>query len=262
MSRRLCLVLLASALLLPGPAVAGDEGVEPVDQCMRANLPRRTSKQTVDLSSVDRTGGSRTLKAEIHWKQGEDQLAQTLIEIEAPPADRGSRYLWLEKEDRNDTWVCLPELHRVRRIQPESGGGSLFGTDFSYEDVQHIQRISKGSSRRLPDATLEGREVYVLREDTSEQEGSAYDHIVYSIDRQSCLPLQIEFFDSPENRRKVLKTDPESISRAGEGWVARSMSIEDLSQGTSSKLEVEKIDLDVEVPDRMFTLSYLERRCR
>lgn len=262
MSRRLALVLLAS-VLLPGPTLAVGEGVEPVEQCMRDNLPKRTSKQTVELTATDRTGGSRTLEAEIHWQQDEKKLARTLIEVQAPAADRGARYLWLEHEDRNDTWVCLPELQRVRRVHPESGEGSLFGTDFSYEDVQHIQRISKDSnSKRLPDTTLDGREVYVVHADTTGQEGSAYDHIVYSIDKESCLPLQIEFFDTPENQRKILRSDPGSIARQGEGWVARSLSIEDLSHGTSSKLEVEEIEIDVEVPDRMFTLSYLERRCR
>jgi outer membrane lipoprotein-sorting protein len=262
MSRRLPLVLLASALL-SGPALAIGEGVAPVDACMRDNLPKKTSKQTIDLTSTDRTGGTRTLKAEVHWQQVEKSLARTLMEVEAPPADRGSRYLWLEHEDRNDTWVCLPELQRVRRIHESSGEGALFGSDFSYEDVQHVKRISKpNASKRLPDTMLAGREVYIVHADTSKEEGSAYDRILYSIDKETCLPLQIEFFDTPENRLKVLKSDPESFSREGDGWVARSVSIENLAAETASVLTVEEIEVDVEIPDRMFSLSYLERRCR
>jgi outer membrane lipoprotein-sorting protein len=261
MSRRLSLALLTS-VFLSGPALAVGEGVEPVDACMRKNVPEKTSKQTINLISTDRTGGSRTLQAEIHWQQ-QKNLARTLMEVEAPPADRGSRYLWREHEDRNDTWVCLPELQRVRRIHESSGDGALFGSDFSYEDVQHVQRISKeGTSKRLPDATLEEREVYMVHADTSGEEGSAYDHIVYSIDKETCLPLQIEFFDTAENRPKLLKSDPESFTREGDGWVARSVTMQNLASGTSSELKVEKIEVDVEIPDRMFTLSYLERRCR
>ena len=262
MSRRLSLALLTS-VFLSGPALAIGEGVEPVDKCMRDNLPERTSKQTIDLISTDRTGGTRTLNAEIHWQQDEKSLARTLMEVEAPPADRGSRYLWLEHENRNDTWVCLPELQRVRRIHESSGEGSLFGSDFSYEDVQHMQRISKnGASRRLPDTTLGEREVYIVHADITGEEDSAYDHIVYSIDKETCLPLQIEFFDTPENRLKLLKSDPESFTREGDGWVARSVTMQNLAGETASELKVEKIEVDVEVPDRMFTLSYLERRCR
>jgi outer membrane lipoprotein-sorting protein len=282
MSRSLPLALLASAFL-SGPSIAAaevaetestevesldgvakpmGEGVEAVDTCMRDNLPKKTSKQTIDLTSTDRTGGSRTLKAEIHWQQ-ENSLARTLMEVEAPPADRGSRYLWLEHENRNDTWVCLPELQRVRRIHESSGDGALFGSDFSHEDVQHVKRISKdGASKRLPDTTLDEREVYIVHADTSGPEGSAYDHIVYSIDKETCLPLQIEFFDTPENLLKLLKSDPESFTREGDGWVARSVTIQNLSGGTASTLDVEKIEVDTGVPDRMFTLAYLERRCR
>ena len=263
MSQRLLLVLLASALL-SGPALAVGVGVAPVDACMRDNLPKKTSKQTIDLTSTDRTGGTRTLKAEVHWQQVEKKnLARTLMEVEAPPADRGSRYLWLEHETRNDTWVCLPELQRVRRIHESSGDGALFGSDFSYEDVQHVKRISKTSaSKRLPDTTLAEREVYIVHADTSKEEGSAYDHILYSIDKETCLPLQIEFFDTPENRLKVLESDPESFTQEGDGWVARSVSIKNLAAETASVLSVEEIEVDVEIPDRMFSLSYLERRCR
>ena len=104
--------------------------------------------------------------------------------------------------------------------------------------------------------------MYIVHADTTREEGSSYDHIVYSIDKETCLPLQIEFFDAPENRVKLLKSDPESFTREGDGWVARSVSMQSLAGGTSSVLKVEKIEVDVEVPDRMFTLSYLERRCR
>jgi outer membrane lipoprotein-sorting protein len=150
----------------------------------------------------------------------------------------------------------------VRRIHESSGDGALFGSEFSYEDIQQVQGISKaGAPKRLPD-TLEERGVYIVHADTTGKEGSAYDHIVYSIDKETCLPLQIEFFDTPENRLKLLKSDPGSFTQEGDGWVARSVTIQNLSGGTASELEVEKIEVDVEVPDRMFTLSYLERRCR
>jgi outer membrane lipoprotein-sorting protein len=262
MAWRLLLALVASASL-SGPTLALGEDVEEIDACMRKNFPERTSKQTVDLVSTDRTGTSRTLKAEIHWRQSEENLARTLIEVEAPPTDRGSRYLWREEKEHDNTWVCLPELGRVRRIHPSSGDGALFGSDLSYEDVQHLQRISKETtSKRLPDTTIGERTAYVVRADMVVTEESAYHHIVYSIDKESCLPLQIEFFDEPENRRKLLKSDPASFSRQGEGWVARSLTIEDLADGTVSTLEVEEIDVDAEVPDRLFTLAHLERRCR
>ena len=119
-----------------------------------------------------------------------------------------------------------------------------------------------GTPAHVETENHEGREVYIVHADTTGEEGSSYDHIVYSIDKETCLPLQIEFFDTPENRLKLLKSDPESFTREGDGWVARSVTIQNLAGGTTSELKVEKIEVDVEVPDRMFTLSYLERRCR
>ena len=241
-----------ACLLLPGPVGAAPEGVEEVDDCLRRNIPEKSSVQTVQLETTDRTGGTRTLEAKIFWKRAKNDLSNTLIEVEAPPSDRGSLYLWLEGEEHSETWVFLPELQRVRRIHPRSANGSLFGSDFSYEDVQHVQKISSDSSaKRLEDTVLDGRAVYVVRSDTSAVEGTAYDHIVYQIDKETCVPLEIEFFETATELRKRLQADPKSLSQAGDGWVAK-----------STKLLVEKVEIDPDLSDRIFTLSNLQRRAR
>ena len=262
MARRLVVALVASAAL-SAPTLAQPGSVDEVDACMRGNLPERASRQTVEFVSTDRTGTSRTLKAKIHWQQGEQDRARTLIEVEAPPADRGSRFLWLEQEKHDDTWICLPELGRVRRIHPSSGDGALFGTDFSYEDVQHLQRITRdATSKRLPDGTVGDREVYVVRAELPVPEETAYHHIVYSIDKETCLPLQIDFYATAEDVAKRMTSDPGSFTREGEVWVARSVTMHTLADETSSELQVLKIEVGADLPDRMFTLAHLERRCR
>ena len=48
----------------------------------------------------------------------------------------------------------------------------------------------------------------------------------------------------------------------GQPLLSRSVTVEDLASGTVTRLEIQKIDVDVEVPDRLFTLAHLERRCR
>jgi hypothetical protein len=220
----------------------------------------------VKLRSTDRAGGKRTLEAKLYWKRTSEGFSRTLIEIESPQSDRGSAYLWLEREESEDMFVYLPELQRVRRIHPRTASGSLFGTDFSYEDVQHLQRISQErvSAERLPDATLEGREVAVLRSFPAGEKDSPlrYESIVYFVDRDSCIPLKIEFYGAKATLSKVARADPDSISREGKGWVARSVSIRDLANETLSELVVEKIEIDAEVPDKVFSVERLQRRGR
>jgi len=265
MLRRFPFLLLGALALCPGDS-AQSQGVDEIEACFRANMPEKTSVQTVKLRSTDRGGGQRTLEAKLYWKRTPEGFSRTLIEIEAPPSDSGSAYLWLERKTGEDMFVYLPELQRVRRIHPRTAAGALFGTDFSYDNVKQFQKISQegASAERLPDATLEGREVAVVRSFPAGKEGSPplYESIVYFVDRESCIPLKIEFYGAKATLRKIARVDPASITREGEGWVARSVSIRDLGNETESELIVEKIELDAEVSDKVFSVQRLERRGR
>ena len=258
------LLLAALGLCLGDPARS--QSVEEIEACLRANMPEKTAVQTVKLRSVDRSGGKRTLGAKLYWKRTPEGFSRTLIEVESPPSDSGSAYLLLERKGGEDMFIYLPELQRIRRIHPRTASGSLFGTDFSYEDVRRLQSISpeRASVERLPDATLEGRTVSVVRSvpAVTEESPLRYESIVYFVDRESCLPLKIELYGANATLHKVAQADPTSITRSGKGWVARSVSIRDLENETESEIIIEEIELDAEVHDKVFSVQRLERRGR
>jgi outer membrane lipoprotein-sorting protein len=246
------------ALSVSGSAAAAD--LSEVAACVRANLPGSSSIVTLELRSIDRSGGVRTLAGQMHWKQSEQGLSKTLIELEMPLDVRGSAYLVLEREVGQEMWVYLPGLAKVRRIHSRTISGQLFGTDFSYEDVARLQRIStEQNAERLPDEKLGERSVYRVRAVPSAEEGSTYSRIDYFLDRETCLPLKIEFFALDGALRKLLTGDTASIRRAGAGWVLGAVQIKDLESGTESHMVVSKIQVDVDLPDRMFETSYLVR---
>ena len=265
MQRRSPFLLLAALALCLSDS-AHSQGVDEIEACLRSNMPETTAVQTIKLRSVDRSGGKRTLGAKLYWKRTPEGYSRTLIEVESPPSDSGSTYLWLERKGGEDMFIYLPELQRVRRIHPRTASGSLFGTDFSYEDVQHLQRISpeRASVERLPDATLEGREVSVVRSvpTGTEEAPPRYESIVYFVDRESCLPLKIELYGANATLQKVARADPTSITQEGKGWVARSVSIRDLENETESEIIIEKIELDADVHDKVFSVQRLQRRGR
>jgi outer membrane lipoprotein-sorting protein len=256
------LVGLLSAVLFALPvARASAADVEEVDRCVRGNLPEKSSIQTVELVTRDRTGSKRTLAGEIKWKVFPKELSRTLIAIESPPDVRGSAYLMIEKEAGDEMFVFLPDMGRVRRIHPSSASGSLFGTDFSYEDLRYLQRISgQAGAERLADAEEAGRKLFVIRVVPSATEQSAYQKIVAFVDQQNCVPLKIEFYDKGGDLQKVVAVDPETIRREGRGWMPHTVSIKDLRNESETRLQVRKIQLDPQIDDRVFTVTALERR--
>lgn len=248
------------AALAAGP-VAGQGDLAAVDACMERNLPGGASVQTVALTTVDRTGSSRRIEARHFWKRMDDGRSRNLLEVESPPEVRGSAYLLIERDGGEEVFSYLPELKKVRRLQSRMMSGSLFGTDFSYEDFRHLQSVSSDAGRtRLPDAELEGRPSFVLEVRPDAASGSEYDRVVAHVDQETCVPLKLEFHARGGGLRKVLTADPASLAREGKGWLARSVSIRDLANETETRLEILEIEVDGDVPDRLFTVGHLERR--
>lgn len=235
-------------------------GMQEVQDCVQKNLPTTSSLQTVELRSRDRTGSERTLGGEVKWKRLADGNSAWLMHIDSPPDVHGSAYLMVEKETSEQMWVYLPDLKRARRIHPNTMAGSLFGTDFSYEDMKYLQRISSQTgAQRQPDVVEDGRTLYVVQVIPPPEEGSAYERVVGFVDQSSCVPLRIEFYEKGGDRAKTLSVAPDSIQRQGASWVPHSIAIQDVKNESETKLLVSKVKLDADLSDRLFTVTALER---
>jgi outer membrane lipoprotein-sorting protein len=266
---RLALGFLALLPLAAPPAHAepgsGDAapqagGMQEVQECVQRNLPGTSSLQTVEMRSRDRTGSERTLGGEVKWKRLADGNSAWLMHIDSPPDVHGSAYLMIEKEVGEQMWVYLPDLKRARRIHPNTMAGSLFGTDFSYEDMKYLQRISSQTgAQRQPDVVEDGRKLYVVQVTPPAEEGSAYERVLGFVDQSSCVPLRIEFYEKGGDRVKTLSVDPDSVTREGNGWVPHALAIRDVKNESETKLLVSKVKLDADLPDRLFTVTTLER---
>jgi outer membrane lipoprotein-sorting protein len=267
---RMALGLVAVLWLSAAVRASAEEGVEDaagaaggmqeVEACVQANLPATSSRQTVELRSRDRTGSERVLGGQVNWKRLEGGHSGWLLLLQQPPDVHGSAYLMLEKDVGEQMWVYLPEIKRARRIHPNTMAGSLFGTDFSYEDVKYLQRISSQTgAQRMPDVVEDGRKLYVVQVTPPPEEGSAYERVVGFVDQSSCVPLRIEFYEKGGERAKTLSVDPGSVTREGKGWVPRSVAIRDVKNESETKLVVSKVELDADLPDRLFSLTTLER---
>ncbi len=258
LARLTALVLLAAGFpALAANAEAGG-GVDEVTDCVRANQPRLSAEQTVTLRTVDRTGETRDSEATIYWQKfGEKSKA--LIRFSAPPDLRGSALLLLEEDERADMFMYLPELRRVRRVSKHSVAGSMFGTDFSYEDFERLQGLGEdGELQRLPDGEVDGRKVFVLEGRPSRGEESAYERSVSFVDQERCIPIRIELYEKGERLRKLLLMPVEEISREGESWVPRHVLVKDLVNETRTELLVDEIELNKKLSRKLFSASGLE----
>jgi hypothetical protein len=248
---------LAVAFLALASEARALQTVQEVTACMRSNLPSRSSVQRVSLRHIDREGGDRVLEAKIFWKHSEQGQSNVRIQVEAPPDDRGSSYL-LREHDSGDPemFICSPEFGRWRRIHPSGASGPLFGTTISYQDVQHLQTIAEGSnSERLADSEIGDRAVSIVSVTSEPGSASSYERVVYFVDLERCVPMKVEFYATGGVLEKRLIADPEKITQEGQGWLVRRLTFEDLVSETRTELNVDEIEVEAKISDRMFANS-------
>ena len=268
--------LLLSALLI-APAASGQQTVQQtgptetprddgdvaeVRACIEKNIPVKASQQIVEFVSVDRVGGERVARAKILAKRLDDGLRRVLTRITKPLDMRGSNLLVIETtRGANDMFLYSPEIRKVKRVTAEQSGGSLFGTDFSYEDFQRWQLLNKpGRQKRLEDNVVADRPVYVLSVEPGAEEGSAYEMIVSFVDKETCVVLKTESYEQGARLRKVFTAAPESIIEEGSVYVASEVVMTDVRDETHTNATIEDLEVDRDIPDREFTISQLSKR--
>lgn len=258
-----CSGILGWILLIPAGSLGSPQTVEEIQACMEANLPEQGSTQEILLRAVDRTGSEMDSRAEIVWKRDEEGNSRVLMRIEEPSERRGSILLGVQKDQGSaDLWLYLPELRKVKRVGARTISGSMFGTDLTYEDFQRIYRLAKDSrSERAPDEELEGRSSFVL-ESRPPEGTSEYERIKSYIDKEMCVLLRAEHYESGDRMTKVLTVPVDRIEKESSGWVPKLTRMEDRLDKTHTDLIVEKIDTQKPVPDRLFSVQQLEREGR
>ncbi len=247
--RWLCVALLAASL-----GARADEATRKVLDCMRANIPLSLQIKEVELASVDRGGAERLLKGKVYVSRDEG-LIRVLLRIAKPRDLDGAAYLMREggAGKKDDIFLFLPAIQRVRKISGGSTDASLLGTDFSYNDMKQIQAAFGDAQTSLDKpSTIEQRPVHVLQLQPAAGSGARYSRVRAYVDQKSCVALKAEFYEG-SSLRKELTASADSLKRADGYWYLSDLLMRDLKENTSTRLKVlGVVGSDEELPSRLF----------
>jgi hypothetical protein len=255
--RRTLAPLLLCALAAPAEAASLSE----VHACMQKNAPTSALVQTVALVSTDRAGGERRYEAKLMAKRFESGLGRVLVRVEEPADVRGTAFLLIQNQGgRSDMYVYLPELKKVRRITSRTLQEKFLGSDFAYEDLERLLSASRQPDAKLAaDAERDGRKLWTVEATPAADAGSGYTRIVSSVDQETCVPLEIAFYEKGEAPAKLLSVDPARVTQEGAVHVPRLVRMRDVEGGTESRLETLAVELDPELPDVIFSRGALDK---
>lgn len=253
-------VVTACSLALFGGAAGAEEPTE-VRACLERTLPSHTSIQTVEFQVSDNAGEISRSRAKIYWKRFESSLIAVLIRFAEPPRRAGMAMLARQQQDgKPEVYLYLPELRQTRRVSARNAAGSMFGTDFGYEDFAYLQGVASDENpETLDDREIEGRRAYVLQSRVALADEPAYERILYFIERERCTPLRAEFYERGDKLRKVLEVDVDSIEQVGERFVPMRMVMRDLKLESHTAVSVIKIEPDVEIRDSRLEPAALDK---
>jgi outer membrane lipoprotein-sorting protein len=72
------------------------------------------------------------------------------------------------------------------------------------------------------------------------------------VDRETCVVLRVDSYEPGAKLRKILRADPKTVEKSGDLAIARALELEDLIDGTRTRVAIESIRLDTDLPDRLF----------
>lgn len=252
-------IILAGLLATPFAASAADtSGIEHIAECSRANIPEPGAVRAMRFTSRDRVGQKRVTRLRLEGKRAADGSRRLLARFVAPPEMEGAMFLMIERDGENEIYFKSPDLPEPKRINGPDQSLNMFGTDFTYEDFQNLQSFNRpGVSKRLLDAEVSGRPVWVVETLPDSESSSGYKSIVTSVDKLTCLPLKIEMFGPNARIRKILSVDPNQIVKRGPTWIAHHALMKDVRDYTETQLLVESVDVHVEFDEDHFQVSSL-----
>lgn len=231
-----------------------------VRACAERGLPEFSMSQMQDVDVVGKSGFVRKSTREVFWKRFENKRSKAVVRVVAPQQEIGVAVLYLETERVHANWYMYQkEFKRPRRVTGSGISGSVLGTDFSYEDFEHIEEIIyTGEVTRMPDAEIDGHMFYVI-ERHPDNASSQYSLVKGYIDQVLCVPIKTEFYDHSQKLKKALVVNRELIKKKKDRWIPHETTMYDYSRNTHTVFKNYDIEIDPELHNSMFTPQFLKR---
>ena len=170
------------------------------------------------------------------------------------PEDRGTRYLKLAK----DMWIYFPKEQDTVKISGHLLKEGMMGSDVSYEDALESRDYKINYSASLKGReTLGDRDCYVVQLD-ARLPTAAYDRRVMWIDAERYVVLKEEMY---ARSGKLLKTSQAlEVARVADRWYpTRTEYVSKLRSDTKTVFEMSKIEMDIALDPKQFTMSALTK---
>lgn len=219
------------------------------------------------LTSGDRGGNEHSSRLLMTWKSFRDGradyipesgiLSKTMVRYTEPFDLRDSGYLIINNNERpSDQFVYLSSYRRVRRVSLR--GETIFGTDFSFEDV--VPREFEDSRyQRVHDELVGATPCYVVDLLPKPEAQSEYSKLRIYVEREHYVPLRSRYWDERGVEVKELLAEASTIREFEGVFIPMAATMKNLRIGTFTTVRIEEITPNPDLPETSFELRRLNR---
>lgn len=273
LSVRRCSTVLLVCLLLAPAARSAEDAVPPADGLTGRDIYQRVLDNKLDTSyiehrmvSTDPGGSEQTLT---FWSRFKDLrtpdaapdgtvISKTVIKFTSPFDKRDTAYLFIEKKGGADDGYHYSRARtRVSRISPAKE--SVFGSDFSLDDLAVVRHIDDATYQRLPDEVVQGKTVWVVDVHHKPESKPAYARSMLYVDKDRNVPLRTRHWDEAGVEVKELDIPSDRIQQFAGIWIPMKATMHDLSEKTQSVLFVDRVIENPPLADTLFAPMQLPR---
>lgn len=256
--------VLIGSLALARAGVAAPEASEDASEPSALQIVQTAFDRMFNYSSVrsvtlriHRGGGRVTYRSFDAVYKKIDGRGRTLLRFTEPEYLRGNSLLILEEEDgRNDIWIYQRELRRPRRVLAGHKADSFYGSDLSFEDLEHHD-WRRYELERLPDSLEQGAPAFVVEARTPS--GSQYSKAIAVVEKERFALLRLDLFGPSGN--EPIKSLLLARDRIGQGESSHlkpaSMLVRQHGREAHTEVVFSRIEDDPEITDRVFATMRL-----
>lgn len=248
-------VVFLTALVLASTALADETAAEISKKARERgalNLVGLTAELKLVTTSADGKSKEQVLTTTSKQIDGKNHA---LARFSAPAGVAGVAVLTVAgaQGEGDDVSLYLPKLKRVRKVARSDRGKAFMDTDFSYADIGS-NGAKDEDTRRLEDAKVEGRDCYVL--EGKGDESSPYGAVKMFVDKQTSVPMKVEYTDKDGKPSKVYRTL--KLKQFKDRVLAAESVMENLKTGSKTQMTILKLE-EATLGDDAFTDRALER---
>lgn len=256
------MIQLATVMFLYASFGAGqDLSPREIMEKNEIQMTTRDEQSDFTMKLINKRGKERKRQVILFSKTDEQDNDKTLIRFQSPANVKGVGLLSVEDGDREDQWLYLPALKRVRRISSSEKTDSFMGSDFSYEDIEQND-LNDYEYTILREEVVDGVECFVIQSkpgNNQVMEKTAYSKTEAWVRQDHFVIVKVNFYDKKGELIKVMTSkDFRRVSNSN-NLRPYFIEMENMKTGHRTVLQYEKRRLNKGVDDKFFTQRYLER---